>query len=51
MNKSALQNIQQALKAMSSEIECVEDETKPVEIQLMLAQVPLPNQKDNRDKP
>ena len=32
MNKSVLQNIQQALKIMRSEIKCVDDETKLAEI-------------------
>ena len=37
MNKSALQDIQQALNAIRSEIERVDDETKWVALELMLA--------------
>ena len=36
MNKSALQDIQQALNAIRSEIECVDDETKWAALELML---------------
>jgi hypothetical protein len=36
MNKSALQDIQQALNAIRSEIERVDDETKWVALELML---------------
>ena len=36
MNKSALQDIQQALNAIRSEIECVDDETKWAVLELML---------------
>ena len=37
MNKSALQNIQQALNAIRSEIERVDDETKWAALKLMLS--------------
>jgi hypothetical protein len=37
MNKSALQDIQQALNAIRSKIERVDDETKWVALELMLA--------------
>ena len=37
MNKSALQDIQQALNAIRSEIERVDDETKWAALELMLA--------------
>ena len=37
MNKSALQDIQQALNAIRSEIERLDDETKWVALELMLA--------------
>jgi len=37
MNKSALQNIQQALNAIRSEIERVDDETKWAALELMLS--------------
>ena len=37
MNKSALQDIQQALNAMRSEIERVDDETKWAALELMLS--------------
>ena len=37
MNTSALQDIQQALNAIRSEIERVDDETKWVALELMLA--------------
>ena len=37
MNKNALQDIQQALNAIRSEIECVDDETKWAALELMLA--------------
>jgi hypothetical protein len=37
MNKSALQNIQQALNAIRSEIERVDDETKWATLELMLS--------------
>ena len=36
MNKSALQDIQQALNVIRSEIECVDDETKWAALELML---------------
>ena len=36
MNKNALQDIQQALNAIRSEIECVDDETKWAALELML---------------
>ena len=37
MNKSALQDIQQALNAISGEIERVDDETKWAAVELMLS--------------